>query len=184
MSTSCDSQTSAVASRSRSEWRACYTRARHEKKVCERLTRDGFQVYLPLVDQVREWHDRTKVVEMPLFPSYLFARFGERELARVLGTAGVATIVRFQDRLGSIPVREIENVRRLVAGLGDSGTLLERCPVFETGDRVRVVAGPFEGIEGTMVEGRGKSRILVAGSETLGQGLRLELEASSLEAVS
>lgn len=164
-------------------WRACYTRSRHEKKVSDRLGRAGFEVFLPLVDQKREWHDRVKLVEMPLFPSYLFARFGERQLSQIMGTAGVAAVVRFHGSLASVPIREIENVRRLVEGFGEGDVPIERSAPIEAGSRVQVVEGPFEGLEGTVAERRGRNRVLVAGSETLGQGLRLELAESSLKAV-
>lgn len=168
---------------SQAPWRACYTRSRHEKKVSERLERAGFEVFLPLVDQKREWHDRATIVEMPLFPSYLFARFDGCQLGQVMRTAGVATVVRFHGRLAAVPSHEIENIRRQVSGLDVSGHPLERRPALEDGDRVRVVERPFEGVEGIVAERRGERRVLVGGSETLGQGLKLELSVPSLEAV-
>ena len=53
-------------------WYACYTRSRHEKRVAERLRQRGHTVFLPLVERVRQWHDRKKRVPWPLFPSYVF----------------------------------------------------------------------------------------------------------------
>ena len=56
-------------------WYACRTKARAEKKVAEVLERHSVECYLPLVERERQWADRTKRVQFPMFPGYVFARF-------------------------------------------------------------------------------------------------------------
>ena len=53
-------------------WHVLYTKPRNEKKVAERLTAAGYSVYCPLQMVQRQWSDRVKVVEEPLFKGYLF----------------------------------------------------------------------------------------------------------------
>ncbi len=55
-------------------WYAVHTRARHEKMVAERLLEQGVSTYLPLMRETHRWSDRKKVVELPLFSCYVFAR--------------------------------------------------------------------------------------------------------------
>jgi len=172
----------AVADTLAPRWHACYTRSRHEKRVDERLRSQGMEVFLPMVARVRQWHDREKVVEWPLFPSYVFARFGLDALARVLGTPGVATVVRFNGRPVAIPEHEIENVRRLADGLGRADADPEPVPMVETGRPVRITSGPLEDVRGIVAEHRGRERLLITvGLQSIGQGMKVEVDADLVE---
>lgn len=164
-------------------WYACYTRARHEKRVNARLEERGFETFLPLVPRVRQWHDREKVVQWPLFPGYVFVRFDLRSLADVLRTPGVSTVVRFNGRAVPVPEGEIESVRRFVEALrGREAESWEPEPLVEAGDRIRVASGPFEGVAGVVLEQRGRGRALIQiGVEAIGQGVKVEVDARSLE---
>ena len=75
-------------------WYACRTKSRAEKKVQHQLTRAGFEAYLPVKEEERQWADRKKTVAFPLFPGYLFARFRLTELHEVLGLSGVVSVLR------------------------------------------------------------------------------------------
>ncbi|HKK08928.1 MAG TPA: UpxY family transcription antiterminator [Gemmatimonadota bacterium] len=166
----------------RIDWFACYTRARHEKKVDQRLRGLGLEVFLPTIARVRQWNDREKVVEWPLFPGYVFARFGATHLHRVLGTPGVATVVSFNGQPLAIPETEVENVRKLAVGLGEAGMEPEPVPMLRTGQAVRIVDGPLEGVEGIVAERRARDRVLLTvGLDAIGQGMRVELDATALE---
>ncbi|MBX6366134.1 MAG: UpxY family transcription antiterminator, partial [Gemmatimonadetes bacterium] len=135
-------------------WYACYTRARHEKQVEMLLRRRGIESYLPVVQRVRVWKDRKKLVEWPLFPSYVFGRFTLSEVHAVLTTPGVSTIVRTNGVPTPIPAAELENVRRFAGALADLRVEPELRPLVRTGQWVRVKDGPFRGVEGQVVECR------------------------------
>jgi transcription antitermination factor NusG len=167
-------------------WYACYTRGRHEKRVAALLEERGFEVFLPVVPRERQWHDRTKVVEFPLFPSYVFSRFSLDAVAEVLGVPGATTIVRFDGRPAAIPDEEIANVRRFAAALAEAGVEPEPVPMVEVeaGEAVRVVSGPFRGVEGVVLEGRGGGRALIrVGLRAIRQGLKVEVDARSLQVI-
>ncbi|MGQ0813387.1 MAG: transcription termination/antitermination protein NusG [Gemmatimonadota bacterium] len=163
-------------------WYACYTRARHEKQVESVLRQRGFDSYLPLIPRVRQWKDRKKLVEFPLFPSYVFGRFTLREVHGVLTVPGVSTIVRANGQPTPIPDRDIANVRRFVEALGESGLEAEQRPFLAQGQWVKVLEGPFEGVEGVVIEQRGRKRVLV-GVAAIGQGLEIDIDTRLLRPI-
>jgi transcription antitermination factor NusG len=115
--------------------------------------------YLPTFPLVRRWADRRRTVAFPLFPGYVFARFALQDLYRVLAVPGLATIVRLGGRLAPIRDDEIDNIRRVAAGL-DVTCVRPRRVRFHRGEAVRVIGGPFEGVEGVIHQVRGSSRVL------------------------
>lgn len=163
-------------------WYACYTRARHEKKVADLLSGRGIESYLPLVTRTSQWKDRRKQVQFPIFAGYVFARFEARAVHDVLAIPGISTIVRHAGRPAPIPDEDIENIKRLILALERSDIEPELGPYFAEGTLVRVKSGPFEGVTGRVVEVRGKRRVLV-GLEAIGQGLELDVETTHVEAI-
>ena len=107
----------AVASVNEVRWYAVHTRARHEKRVADRLQEQGLSAYLPLVKETHRWSDRKKVVEMPLFSCYVFVRMapGGKQRLRVCSTDGVLQIVGPRGAEIPIPDEQIEAVRLLLA---------------------------------------------------------------------
>ncbi len=163
-------------------WYACYTRARHEKRVDELLTRNGVESYLPLVPRLSQWKDRKKLVRWPLFPSYVFARFTLGHLHEILVVPGVSTIVRAGGYPTPIPDEELANVRRFADAAVAAGVCPDLVPLVNEGDWVRIKDGAFRGVEGRVVERRGRRRVLV-GLRPIGQGLEIDVEARLLRVI-
>lgn len=162
-------------------WFACYTRARHEKRVHEQLARRGFETYLPLLAEERQWSDRRKLVEVPLFPGYVFTRFAREAIHHVLTVPGVATVIRHNGVPSPISEVEVENIRRFVAALAETGQRPEPRPL-DRGQPVRVMRGPFAGVTGVVVERRGRRRFLV-GLSTIGQGMEIDIDGRNLQPI-
>jgi transcription antitermination factor NusG len=162
-----------------SQWYACHTRARSEKRVAATLLERDVPVFLPTVALARRWADRTLTVAFPLFPGYVFARFEPTQLYSVISVPGLATVVRFGRR--PIPVRaeEIENIRRVAASYSVIGRRPAPQP-FVKGETVRVADGPFKGVLGTVVEVRGRRRLL-AGIQTIGLSVSIDVDVAVLE---
>jgi transcription antitermination factor NusG len=163
-------------------WYACYTRARHEKQVNDLLGRRGLETYLPLIPELRQWKDRKKMVEWPVFPSYVFCRFTLTDVHAILTTPGVSTIVRSNGYPTPIADRELENVRLFTEALKDSGTVPELRPLIAEGQWVRVQEGPFIGVEGIVPEQRGRKRVLV-GLKATGHGLEIDVDTRVLRLI-
>jgi transcription antitermination factor NusG len=163
-------------------WYACYTRARHEKRVQALLVESGMESFLPLVPRTAQWKDRRKVVDWPMFPSYVFARIRADALHRLLGIPGVAEVVSADGRPLPIADREIENVRRFARALRSEPVPVESRPFLAEGDVVEVIGGPFVGVRGVVVQRRGRRRVLI-GLEAIGQALELNLDERLLQTV-
>src|SRR3569833_2727007 len=97
------------------KWYPVYTNPRAEKKACEALIDKGIETYLPLHRQLKQWSDRKKWVEEPFIKSYLFVRINEYEQTEVLMTKGVARFIYFSGRITSMPDRQINELKLLMA---------------------------------------------------------------------
>src|SRR5262249_19763293 len=115
-------------------WFAVYTSARHEKTVARQLEDRCIERFLPLYRSWHRWKDRRKLVELALFPSYVFVKIEVRDRLRVLEVPGVVSLVTFNGQLAALPDQEIKALR---SGL-DSGVYAEPCPYLRVGRRVRV----------------------------------------------
>jgi transcription antitermination factor NusG len=156
----------------KSAWCAIYTRHQHEKTVSEMLEAKGFEVFLPLYDSTRKWKDRRKVLAVPLFPSYVFVRGAVERRLPVLTTPGVHMIISRGERVATVPEDEIDAIRRTVEG----NFRVEPHPFLRCGERVRVVRGSLEGVEGVLTRKKNLFR-LVLSVEMLAQSVAVEIDA-------
>ena len=78
-------------------WYVVYTKPKWEKKVAEQLINSGIECYCPLITQVRQWSDRKKKVEVPLFNSYVFVQLPDAERNKVFQSVGVVWIYHNDD---------------------------------------------------------------------------------------
>lgn len=145
----------------RPHWFACCTRARAEKRVDRYLAGSGIEAYLPLIERERRWADRRKRVALPLFPGYIFARFRMTEMGDVFRAPGLVSVVRVAGYPTPVREEELESVRALVEGANRTGVEPQPSEWLVVGQRVRVVEGPFRGMRGTLVQGRGRGRVVV-----------------------
>jgi len=161
------------------KWYALYTKSRTEKKVYQLLREKRIEAYLPLLKTLKRWSDRKKWVEEPLFRSYIFIRISERERLDAIWTDGVVRMITFQGRPVSIPDKQIEAVR---AYINEGEDRVEKEVQFERGNRVEVTHGTLQGLQGIMVETKGKKRVMVE-IEGIGEKIMLNIPKSSLKSI-
>jgi transcription antitermination factor NusG len=166
----------------RPEWYACRTRARAEKKVDRLLGERRIESYLPLVERTRQWSDRTKRVEFPLLPGYVFARFPLNTLHEVFCTPGLVHVVQVNGYPTPVREGELESIRALVDGASRAG--LEPMPHdgLLRGQDVWVVGGPLEGVRGILVELRGRTRVVVR-IAAIRQAVSVEVDRSQVRPI-
>ncbi|HYO47389.1 MAG TPA: UpxY family transcription antiterminator [Gemmatimonadota bacterium] len=155
-------------------WYACRTRARAEKKVDRLLTAAGVTSYVPLIERLRKWSDRSKQVTFPLFPGYVFARFSLSSLPEIVRTPNLIEVVRVNGSPTPIRESEIESIRSLVLGAHRIGEEPSAHDYLVSGQEVRVIQGPFEGLRGILTQVRGKTRIVVR-LEAIRQAVSVEM---------
>jgi len=164
-----------ICSAGQLEWNAIYTRHQHEKAVAESLSGNGFEVFLPTYNTIRQWKDRKKQLTLPLFPCYVFVRGNDRRLG-ILTTPGVHLIVMFNGRPAAIPDVEVDAIRKAV----ESKLRGEPHPFLKCGDWVQVTSGPLTDVEGILVRKKSSHRLILS-AELLGKSMAVEIDAFSVK---
>jgi transcription termination/antitermination protein NusG len=161
-------------------WYALHTRSRHEKRVAAHLEERGLTVFLPLLRELHRWSDRRRLVEVPLFPGYVFVRTVSCAEVRILllRTAGVASLVGAHGRGAPIPDKEIEDVQTLV----NHRIPLAPYPFLDVGQRVRIRGGSLDGMEGILAA-RNADRSLVVSVELIRRSVAIRLAGYDVEAL-
>jgi transcription antitermination factor NusG len=142
------------------EWFAFRVRPRHEKQVSIALREKGFVEFLPLYKSKRQWTDRTKVVEMPLFPGYIFCATTRSLIVPVLMTSGVIDVVRAGTQPLPADNAEIEALQQTVS----VNVPLESWPYTEAGEggSFSILRGPLAGLTGILVDVRHAQRLILS----------------------
>lgn len=139
-------------------WHALYLRPRSEKKVYKFLSALGIEAYLPLQRKLKKWSDRKKIVEEPLFRSYIFVRVNRKDYFLALNADGAIKYVTFEGKAAIIPGRQIEMVRRL---LEQNYTLEVTGETIPVGEMVEITMGSMMGLVGAIVEHKGLKKVVV-----------------------
>src|SRR5271155_56114 len=161
-------------------WYAIRTRSRHERTAAKQLVSQGIETFLPLVTQLHHWSDRTKQVEVPLFPGYAFVHFvpASDERVRVLRSHGVVGFVGPRWNETPIPDKQIQDIRILLR----QNSPLQEHPFLKVGQVVRIRGGSLDGIEGILSANNG-NRSLVITVEPIERSLSIRVEGYQVEVV-
>ena len=124
-------------------WYVIYTTPRAEKRVAERLLDLGFKNYLPLISVKKIWSDRVKIVEQPLFNSYIFVQTNVEELRNLVRVEGVVRALYFSGEPAVVYEREIKQIAKFVKNAGI-------CTI-EQGDMVEILCGDLKSVSGEVV---------------------------------
>lgn len=157
-------------------WWLLHTKPRQEKALLRDLKRREVEAYLPLVKQRRSYGSRSVIVEIPLFPGYMFLCGTEEDRYIALTTNRVVRVIDVADQ------------RRLVAELHQIDQLVERgesvdmYPGLKEGRRCSVTGGALRGLCGVVLRRRGVSRMYI-GVEILGQSAVVEIDCALLEPI-
>jgi len=135
------------------KWFAIYTRPRWEKKANLLLVEKGIESYCPLNKVKRKWSDRMKVVEEPLFKSYVFVKVAETDRTMVRMTSGVINFVYWNGKPAVIKEKEIQNIKKFL----DEFENVEVHPLeLKPNQRVKIESGPLMDQEGKVLDVRNK----------------------------
>ncbi len=125
-------------------WYVLYTSSRAEKRVEERLKNEGYITYLPLHKAKRKWSDRIKVVEIPLFNSYIFVYCDEYRLRGSLMLPGISRILYYLGKPAIVKQSELDAIE-------DFLKIAEGNKVITKGDEVEIICGPFQKVSGKVI---------------------------------
>ena len=159
-------------------WYVLYTKPRNEKKVVERLTGAGYLVYCPLHKVRKQWSDRIKIVEEPLFTSYVFIQIEDAKRGEVFAFPGTVRYLFWLRRPAVVRQFEIATIQKW---LGEHDHEQIDVSHIMTGDYLRITSGQFSGEEAMLLDRR-KSKVIVQLKE-LGIQLSLSLSNNDLLAL-
>ncbi len=162
------------------EWYAVYTRSRFEKKMLTDLTDRSIEVFLPMREVLSRWKDRKKRIWMPLFPGYIFVNQVNtpENRYRILNLPGAVRFVGHEGHADPIPENQIEAVRRFL----EVSISVDPYPYMQIGRRVEIVAGPLKGIQGILVQKKGRFRFVLK-VDLIRQAVSIEIDASDVRAL-
>ena len=160
-------------------WYALYTHPRAEKKVYERLLKKNIEVFFPLQMKLRQWKDRKKWIEEPLFRSYIFVKISEREYYEVLNTFGIVRYVTFSGKAALIPDWQITVIKQLLES--DHKFEITSSDLKE-GEHVKVISGVLKGMGGELISFKNEKKVLVRISH-ISHNLIVNIPLTQLEPV-
>jgi len=162
---------------SKKRWYAVYVKSRNEKRVYADLLENNFESYLPLLRTLRQWKDRKKLVDIPLFNSYVFVHVNLLEQYKVRQVPGVVNFICFEGKPTAIPDEQINSLQLLLRSTEKFEVGYEK---IEIGEDVEVYRGTLKGFRGTLVEYKGKKKVLLR-IDALNQYLMIEIQLSNLK---
>ncbi len=159
-------------------WYVLYTKPRNEKKVAEGLVRLGLEAYCPVMTVEKQWSDRKKKIQEPLFRSYCFVKVEENNRNEVFKVSGVSSYVFWIGKPAIVREEEIEEIKRWLLEYKHQAIQVES---LQIGDKVLFQSGTLENREAVVSKINGKQLILVL--ESLGYKMKVNLEEATISKV-
>lgn len=159
------------------KWYALYTKPRWEKKIDASLIKKNIESWCPLQKIERQWTDRKKIIEEPLFKSYIFVHIDMNEKVKVLQTDGILNFVHYLGKPAVIKEEEINLIKHYLLEKDVKISLISKEGYAES-TKIRVNHGVFMGKEGTVLKNM-KKKIFVK-LESLGQVMVVEFPVEYL----
>jgi len=160
------------------KWLVFYTKSRAEKKTLDYLLKFGFDAWLPTHKVLRQWSDRKKKVEVPLFNSYIFVNDIESNIASILKVPGISWNIRYNGKPAVLHPTEQATIQRFI----ETGLTLETQAIqpLEQGQQVQVMDGPLKGQVGEVEAAYNEDKLYVT-IESLGQQVMVSISKGLLK---
>lgn len=170
-----------TADKDSKKWFAIYVKSRNEKKVFKSLNDIDIESFLPLITKIKQWSDRKKKVEEPLFNSYLFVNIPLSDYYKVLNVNGVVRFICFEKKPVEVPENQIEAIKKYICDTDIHDVDYESIN-FKEGELVRIKSGQMKDLTGRFVEIKGKHRIMIE-IEVVGQYLPINIARTNVEKI-
>lgn len=159
------------------QWFVLFVRSNQEKKIAQRLDASEIEHFLPCCRSVRQWKDRRVILQMPLFPGYVFVRLPFVERSKVLSMPNVVSLVGGRNSPSVMSEEEINWIRLGIA----HGNAMPH-PSLAVGDRVKIVSGPLSGMQGVLLRRQNSTRVVIR-VESISRSFVVEVDLASIELV-
>ena len=145
-------------------WIAVLVQVNCEKKTATRLSKVGYETYIPTQKEVHQWSDRKKKVDRLIMPMVVFVRATVAEEVWLRDQSYIHKLLALpgtdEDKKGfatTIPDCQIERLKFLLENAETEVTIVSNLKV---GDSVRIASGPLKGLEGVVCDADEKSSIV------------------------
>ena len=155
-------------------WFALRVRTKSESFVGSLLQYKGYEAFTPTYCESRKYTDRTRKLQSPLFPGYVFCRFSQEDALSIVNTPSVQRILTNAGQPAPVSDDEIEAVRVTAA----SGSARPHA-YLNVGQKVRVSSGPLAGVEGFLVSSEGRKRLVIS-TTLLQRAICVELDTDNV----
>lgn len=162
---------------SEEKWYAVWTRSHSEQLVADQLTAKGLRAFLPKISMWSRRGGVRHVIQVPMFGGYVFLNeaVDKHKYVEVIKARGVVRILGERwDRLSPIPSGEIDGLQRAL----DAQLTITPYPYLRQGQRVKVIAGPLKGVEGTLVENNLHKGLLVLSIDLLQRSIAVKVDCT------
>jgi transcription antitermination factor NusG len=161
------------------QWYSIQTRYRFERKVTNCLRNKGWQTFLPVLEEIHRWSDRSQPVCVPLFSGYTFVRMELSPQLRMelLHTEGVIGLISTRGVAEPVPAKQIDDLQKLLS-------LKIPCALhafLKVGQKVRIRGGCLDGLEG-ILDQRGEKNLVIS-LESIERALAITIEGYELEPI-
>ncbi|MFC2084351.1 UpxY family transcription antiterminator [Bacteroidota bacterium] len=157
-------------------WYALYTKSRHEFIAEKQIENEGITCYLPTTTQIRKWSDRKKKITEPLFKGYLFVYATEKERILAVQITSIIKTIFFNGKPATIPPNQIESLKKMLEITND----VEVLEKLVEGNRIKVIEGPFKGVEGVVFTISKNQNMLAITVEMLNRSVVVNLPVESV----
>ena len=157
-------------------WYAIYVRSKHEKNVHSALLNKGIESSLPLKTVIRQWSDRKKKVQVPMFRGYVFVKINLNiDKLNILQTPGIVKLIHFNNQIPAIPEEQIFWLNTILTSESEINYETQHQP----GDEAEVIAGPLKGLKGQVIKQKSVLRVILW-IEIIMQGVSVEIDSADL----
>ncbi len=140
------------------QWYIFYCRSRSEKKLMQNLTEDGYEIFVPLIEEIHLWSDRRKKVKVPLIKGYVFIYCKIKNFFEIIDKQHIVAPVKNAGEFAYLRQSDVDFLR-IIDKLGLNATAK---PLSLTkGDTVEIISGPLKGHSGTFVNEKGKNYLVL-----------------------
>ncbi|MFT4924924.1 MAG: transcription antitermination factor NusG [Phenylobacterium sp.] len=163
-------------------WYAIYTKKAAEAKLHDCILSYskendlGYQTYLPLTMEIKQWSDRKKQCQRPLFNNYLFVKHDDKGFAQIKTMPGFCDYIRFGQYPAAIPQAQISMIKTIMAHHQQVTCQPKR---LVQGDKVRICTGPLADYEGILVCDQGSKKVALE-VKNLGQCLQVHVALDNI----
>jgi transcription antitermination factor NusG len=167
--------------KNKEKWYVIYTKSRHEKVLSDKLELMGYETFLPMIKSESLRKDRKKIIEKPLFNSYLFIK-ETIDLEPLRAFSSFVSYLQYNGKPAVVYQYEIDIIKTVIQYGFDVELNNQNEKPLKEGSRVLVIGGHLKGLEGELSK-IDTSEWVTVFFENFSGSIRVKLPAKNLKVI-